>query len=182
MPSPGLYKNEDNTFQSVFFFFFSVTGQTSIKELLFQVIQTPNQQAYVRKLFGYNFCIEYKHGCYNLAINVLSRVNEEFDLNSSSSCMLLSSKPISESLDTLLAKKTSLLDLLHFHKNIWDASRSSNYFVNDGLLLFWQCYYINLQYSLKINLLHEFHATSTMVTQQSIALWFAFRQFFSPSI
>lgn len=38
------------------------SDQKSLRELLQQVIQTPDQQLYVRKLMGYKFRIEYKTG------------------------------------------------------------------------------------------------------------------------
>ena len=53
-------------------FFIIRTNQCSIKELLQQVIQTPDQQKYVFKLLGYDFIIEYKPGKTNLAADVLS--------------------------------------------------------------------------------------------------------------
>ena len=49
------------------------SDQKSLKELLQQIIQTPEQQLYVRKLMGYKFSIEYKTGASNKAANALSR-------------------------------------------------------------------------------------------------------------
>ncbi|XP_042022920.1 uncharacterized protein LOC121770215 [Salvia splendens] len=43
------------------------SDQKSLKELLQQIVQTPEQQLYVRKLMGYKFVIEYKKGITNLA-------------------------------------------------------------------------------------------------------------------
>ncbi|GKG05776.1 hypothetical protein Tco_0325862, partial [Tanacetum coccineum] len=48
-----------------------------IKELMQQVIQTPLQQNYVRKLMGFDFVIEYKPGASNQAADALSHVFEE---------------------------------------------------------------------------------------------------------
>ena len=50
------------------------TDQRSIKELMQQVIQTPLQQKYVRKLMGFDFHIEYKIGASNSVADALSRV------------------------------------------------------------------------------------------------------------
>ncbi|GJU42159.1 ty3-gypsy retrotransposon protein [Tanacetum coccineum] len=55
------------------------TDHRSIKELMQQVIQTPLQQKYVRKLMGFDFDIEYKMGASNLVADALSRVFEEND-------------------------------------------------------------------------------------------------------
>nr|GEV89826.1 hypothetical protein [Tanacetum cinerariifolium] len=50
------------------------TNHKSIKELMQQVIQTPLQQKYVRKLMGFDFVIEYKPGASNQAADALSLV------------------------------------------------------------------------------------------------------------
>ncbi|GJS38900.1 ty3-gypsy retrotransposon protein [Tanacetum coccineum] len=53
------------------------TDHRSLKELMQQVIQTPLQQKYVRKLMGFDFIIEYKPGVTNGVADALSRVFEE---------------------------------------------------------------------------------------------------------
>lgn len=53
------------------------SDQKSLKELLQQVIQTPDQQFYARKLMGYKFRIEYKTGASNKAADALSRRDME---------------------------------------------------------------------------------------------------------
>ena len=53
--------------------FIICTDQKSLKELLTQVIQTPNQQQYLCKLMGYQFSIEYKAGSENSVADALSR-------------------------------------------------------------------------------------------------------------
>nr|GEU30324.1 Ty3/gypsy retrotransposon protein [Tanacetum cinerariifolium] len=53
------------------------TNYRSIKELMQQVIQTPLQQKYVRKLMGFDFGIEYKPGSSNLVADALSQVFKE---------------------------------------------------------------------------------------------------------
>ncbi|XP_062075982.1 uncharacterized protein LOC133780122 [Humulus lupulus] len=49
------------------------TDHRSLKELLTQVIQTPEQQQFLHKLMGYQFSIEYKMGKQNSAADALSR-------------------------------------------------------------------------------------------------------------
>jgi len=49
------------------------TDHKSLKEMQTQVIQTPEQQAWLPKLLGYNFDIEYKKGTENQAADGLSR-------------------------------------------------------------------------------------------------------------
>ena len=41
------------------------TDQKSLRELLQQIIQTPDQHFYIRKLMGFKFRIEYKRGASN---------------------------------------------------------------------------------------------------------------------
>ena len=85
-------------------FFIIRTDHKSIKELLQQVVQTPDQQIYIRKLLGYHFRIEYKPGRANQAADALSRVHEE-ELEqptlSAPSCLSFSSHPSLEFLTTL---------------------------------------------------------------------------------
>lgn len=52
------------------------SDQKSLKELLQQIVQTPDQQLYVRKLMGYKFTIEHKKRSANRAADALSRREE----------------------------------------------------------------------------------------------------------
>jgi hypothetical protein len=52
--------------------------QFSLKHLLDQHLITIPQHTWVSKLFGYNFQVEYKPGKMNVAADVLSRRDEEF--------------------------------------------------------------------------------------------------------
>lgn len=57
-------------------FFIIQTDHRSLKELLTQVIQTPEQQFYLSKLLGYHYEIQYKPGKSNIVANALSRCHE----------------------------------------------------------------------------------------------------------
>lgn len=48
------------------------SDQKSLKDLLQQIVQTPDQHFYVRKLIGFKFRIEYKKGTSNQAADALS--------------------------------------------------------------------------------------------------------------
>ena len=54
-------------------FFIIQTDQKSLKELLTQVIQTPEQQHYLVKLLGYDYDIQYKPSKLNIVVDALSR-------------------------------------------------------------------------------------------------------------
>ncbi|PNX93203.1 hypothetical protein L195_g016354 [Trifolium pratense] len=50
------------------------TDQKSLRSLMDQSLQTPEQQAWIHKFIGYDFTIEYKPGKDNVAADALSRV------------------------------------------------------------------------------------------------------------
>lgn len=53
------------------------SDEKCLKDLLQQVVQTPDQHFYLRKLMGYKFRIEYKKGSTNKAADTLSRREKE---------------------------------------------------------------------------------------------------------
>ncbi|XP_028220447.1 uncharacterized protein LOC114402121 [Glycine soja] len=53
-----------------------LTDHRSLKELLTQVIQTPEQQKYLARLMGYDYNIQYRFGSSNVVADALSRVSE----------------------------------------------------------------------------------------------------------
>ena len=143
-------------------FFIIRTDQKSIRELLQQVIQTPEQQFYVRKLLGYHFRVEYKPGRTNSAADALSRVHE-VDVpelyDHYPATMLLASCPIPEFLFILRAENQSLPDLLALHQKYSSGSVMYPYSVSDGILRFKNRFFISSHSVLRPSLLQEFHAT-----------------------
>lgn len=144
-------------------FFIIRTDHKSIKELFQQVIQTPEQQIYVRKLMGFNFCIEYRTGKTNVAADALSRVFEDFEHNGDASqefhMLTTASVPISEFLDTLRKENLSLPDLIELHRRWKNGELNSHYHIWNGLLMFKQRYYISPTSSLIPGLLLESHSS-----------------------
>ncbi|XP_050911420.1 uncharacterized protein LOC127126527 [Lathyrus oleraceus] len=96
-------------------FFVIRTDHKSIRELLQQVIQTPDQQAYVRKLLGFHFRIEYKPGVSNRVADALSRVPTEWDLEPTPTltmfCALVSTPTFSILQQLQLANQTEVFFL-----------------------------------------------------------------------
>ena len=54
-----------------------ITDHRSLKELLTQVIQTPEQHMYMARLMGYDYDIQYRSGSHNQAADALSRMSEQ---------------------------------------------------------------------------------------------------------
>lgn len=54
--------------------FIILTDHKSLRELMSQVIQTPEQQVYLSKLLGYNYTIHYKSKANNVVANALSHI------------------------------------------------------------------------------------------------------------
>lgn len=50
----------------------------SLKELMTQVVQTPEQQMYLAPLLGYNYSIQYRSGKANIVVDALSRISKIF--------------------------------------------------------------------------------------------------------
>ncbi|GJZ85087.1 retrotransposon-related protein [Tanacetum coccineum] len=89
------------------------TDHKSIKELMQQVIHTPLQQKYMRKLMGFDFSIEYKPGTTNRAADALSRMFEK-DEQLTASFMALS-QPILGFMDDLRGENETLAELRDLH-------------------------------------------------------------------
>lgn len=53
-----------------------ITNHRSLKELLTQVIQTPEQHMYLARLMGFDYQIQYRSGAHNQAADALSRSPE----------------------------------------------------------------------------------------------------------
>lgn len=76
------------------------TDHHSLKNLLSQVIQTPEQQKFLYKLLGFNYSVEYKPGKENVAADGLSRMFEEQVVEQKGSIFAIS-RPINALLDKI---------------------------------------------------------------------------------
>jgi hypothetical protein len=59
--------------------FVILTDHRSLKELMSQIIQTPEQQMYLARLMGYDYTIQYRSGQTNVVADALSRIPETHD-------------------------------------------------------------------------------------------------------
>ncbi|KAH9649714.1 hypothetical protein KPL70_026087 [Citrus sinensis] len=143
-------------------FFVIRTDHKSIKELLQQVVQTPDQQVYIRKLLGYHFRIEYKPSCTNLAADALSRIHDEageVTPTVTASCLPFLSRPSFKLLATLTLENSTLPEMINLHQQFAAGSLSRDYSLHNGVLFYRNRYYISPSSSLKAVLLAEFHST-----------------------
>lgn len=63
-----------------------LTNHRSLKELMTQVIQTPEQHVYLARLIGYDYSIQFRSGNTNVVDGALSRINN----TQTGTCLLLS--------------------------------------------------------------------------------------------
>lgn len=54
--------------------FIIITDHKSLKDLMSQVLQTPEQQHYLSKLLGFDYSIQYRPGSRNVPVDALSRL------------------------------------------------------------------------------------------------------------
>lgn len=143
-------------------FFIIRTDHKSIRELLQQVIQTPDQQAYVRKLLGFQFRIEYKPGASNKVADALSRVPAawpDWDSPDSSALLALVSSPTFGIIQQLRKENASDSFLLAFHEKFAQATLMFPYSISNGLVLRHGRYVLNPSSPLCTTIISEFHDT-----------------------
>lgn len=134
-------------------FFIIQTDHKSLKELLTQVIQTPEQQHYLSKLLGYHYDIQYRPGSTNIVADALSRSLEP----AIAECMLLS-VPQFLFLDELkqeMAADSVFQDLRNRYLN--DPASMPDFKLIDELLLRRGKIWISPSSRFKQLLLREFH-------------------------
>lgn len=104
------------------------TDQKSLKWLLQQRISTPFQQFWLSKLMGFDYEIQYKGGCENLAADALSRVQ-------SSKVLLLAISVVDSDLVSLLTQSyASDSHLLDIKRKLEQGETVDTYVLHNGLL------------------------------------------------
>jgi len=126
--------------------FFVFTDQKSLKELMVQTIQTPEQQKWAAKLQGFSFEIHYKPGKNNLVADALSRkhIDTTEPAADTTEALLLT---ISSSVPDLLSQfrsfyTTSQAGSQLIAKFTTDPSMQQLYLFKEGLLFFKERIYV----------------------------------------
>ncbi|WVY93545.1 hypothetical protein V8G54_032633 [Vigna mungo] len=136
-------------------FFIIQTDQRSLKDLLTQIIQTPEQQHYLVKLLGYDYDIQYKPGKLNIVADALSRSD-----GLTKGEMLMLTTPQFAFLRDL--KESQSLDpdfILMRDKILSDPSSYPHFKRNDDLLIYRDKIWLNDKSKFISLLFREFHET-----------------------
>ncbi|KAF7828429.1 Ty3/gypsy retrotransposon protein [Senna tora] len=111
------------------------TDHQSLKELMRQVVQTPEQQFYLTKLMGFDFDIEYRSGRTNLAADALSRQGEFTGAMEGAATLLALTEARHELFDLIKRANEEDEELKDFHHLLQQGKLATSYSVRDGMLL-----------------------------------------------
>ncbi|PNY16671.1 retrotransposon-related protein, partial [Trifolium pratense] len=124
------------------------TDQKSLRSLMEQSLQTPEQQEWLHRFLGYDFTIEYKPGKENIAADALSRV------------MTLSwSEPKYHFIEQLKVALQSDHDMSNIIRKCKSGKAPIQYSIRDGLLYWKQRLMIPKDSDLLNKILFEFHTS-----------------------
>lgn len=131
------------------------TDHKSLKNLLTQTIQTPEQQKWLTKLIGYNFEIHYKPGKENLVADALSRIPEA----STGLCATVSSPifPLFNQLQQFYATHPAGKQLIIQLRESSTMQRNFSY--RAGILYFQERIFIPREAAIIPSLLEEYHSS-----------------------
>ncbi|GJS54525.1 ty3-gypsy retrotransposon protein [Tanacetum coccineum] len=129
------------------------TDQRSLKHLLTQVVQSPEQYKWASKLLGYDFEVHYKPGKENRVADALSRIEE--------SQLLSLSTPIFPWLQELREYYTNNQEGRDFVSRVaQQVDALPGHHIHDGLVYIHDRLFIPDIPSLRLKLLNEFHSTT----------------------
>lgn len=132
-----------------------LTDHKSFRELMSQVIQTPEQYYYLSKLLGFDYTIQYKPSASNIIVDALSRVPSK-----SHGQLLLLSIPHFDFIDDLRRMLHANLDFqAQLSKVCSNPSDYRDYNIHNDLLLFQGRIWLNKNNPYIPTLLFEFHGT-----------------------
>ena len=137
--------------------FIIVTDHMSLRELMDQTVQTPEQHRYLARLLGYYFTIQYRAGRANIVADALSRIHEE-----PSASLSLISMPQFEFLEDLRKEVASNLAFMELSRKIHDDPYAHpEYTFTNDLILHKGRIWIPSDSSFTKLLLEEFHQSPT---------------------
>ena len=136
------------------------SDQRSLKDLLSQVVQTPDQQFYLRKLMGFKFKIEYKSGASNKVADALSRQEDDTSV-ADPHLLALFAQPSLDIMATIRTENSSLPNLLALHSAVSQGHTPAHVSVQAGLLHFKRRLLLSRDSSTLLDILTECHASPT---------------------
>ena len=137
--------------------FHILTDHRSLKELLTQVIQTPEQQMYLARLMGYDYTIMYRSDSSNKAADALSRLPK-----SSSPTLMLLSVPCFTFLQELRRQLTQNTEFTQLRQSILtDPDAHPEFSVTNDLILHKGRIWLPQALPFTTTLLSEYHLTPT---------------------
>ena len=137
--------------------FIIITDHKSLKELLTQAIQTPEQHTYLARLMGYDYQIVYHSDSHNQAADALSRLPEQ----GSPSLMILS-VPCLTLISELCQQLESLPEYVEHRNAIMQSPLSHPHFsITNNLILHKNRIWLPRGFPMIPTLITEYHCTPT---------------------
>lgn len=137
-----------------------LTDHRSLKELLTQVIQTPEQHQYLARLMGFDYQIQYRSGAHNQAADALSRSPGNDPPEYSASQLMILSVPCLTFLDELKQQVATNQQYSQQRQAIIDFPDShSDFTIHHDLILQKGRLWLPRDLPIIQSLLREYHST-----------------------
>ncbi|KAF7806156.1 Ty3/gypsy retrotransposon protein [Senna tora] len=133
------------------------TDHKSLKELMHQVIQTPDQQFYLSKLLGFEYEIVYRTGKTNMVADALSRKDEYTEVTDDERQLMLLSEVKHEILEAIRRANLDEEELQQLHHAYEQQQLPPSYVVKGDILFFEGRIYVPAREELKKHILQMFH-------------------------